>query len=142
MSDAKTRMNDEEFMDFINDNRDRIKALMEDDDDFRQYLKTKAKEAKEKVSEKSDRFEETVKDVFRAMFAPEVQKHVIGAGVEMMLGINAFLKSLPVPDKAKGIVDSVEEVRHNVSSAYCSANPDCSRRKGDQRSEPTKIELD
>ena len=83
-----------------------------------------------------------VKKVFDAVFSKEVQKHVIGAGVELFLGISAALKAMPVPSKAQPIVDKMVEVRQTASSVYCAKNPECPRKAAEAKSDAMKIELD
>ena len=137
-----TEMTDEEFIEFINANKDRMKALMGDDDSVKAFLKENAKKAKKKAEEQKDAFEDNVKRVFEAIFSTEVQKHVIGAGVELVLGINALLKAMPVPEKAQPIVDKMSEFRQNAASVYCAKNPDCPRKNAAAKTEAKKIELD
>ena len=97
--------------------------------------------AKAKVEKVTDATEDTVKKVFSAIFSPEVQKHVIGAGVELVLGISAALKAMPVPEKAQPIVDKMSEIRANASSVYCAKNPGCPRKKASEP-EGKRIEID
>jgi len=134
-------MTDEEFMAFINANKERMNALMGKDKDVKAFLKENAKKAKAKVENTADVAEETVKKVFGAIFSPEVQKHVIGAGVELFLGINAALKAMPVPEKAQPIVDKMSEIRTNAKSVYCAKNPECPRKKASEP-EGKRIEID
>jgi hypothetical protein len=135
-------MTDEEFMAFINANKERMNTLMGDDKDVKAFIKDSAKKAKDKIEKTEDAFEHTVKGVFEAIFSPEVQKHVIGAGVEIILGISAALKAMPVPEKAQPIVDKMVEVRQNASSVYCAKNPECPRKKSSEPAEGKKIEID
>lgn len=137
-----TEMTDEEFIEFINANKERMNTLMGDDESVKAFLKDNAKKAKKKIEETEDAVEDTVKKVFEAIFSPEVQKHVIGAGVEMMLGLTALVKAMPVPSKAQPIVDKMSEMRMNASSVYCAKNPDCPRKKAETKTDAMKIELD
>ena len=141
MSDT-TEMTDEEFIAFINANRERMKSLMGDDDSVKEFIKDSAKKAKKKVEEAENSVEDTVKKVFEAVFSPEVQKHVIGAGMEIFLGISAALKAMSVPAKAQPVVDKMAEVRKTASSVYCAKNPDCPRKNAEAKTESVKIELD
>ncbi len=135
-------MTDEEFIAFINANKERMNNLMGEDDSVKAFLKDNAKKAKKKVEEAGDAVEDTVKKVFDAVFSKEVQKHVIGAGVELFLGISAALKAMPVPSKAQPIVDKMVEVRQTASSVYCAKNPECPRKAAEAKSDAMKIELD
>ena len=70
-------MTDEEFMAFINANKERMNTLMGDDKDVKAFIKDNAKKAKAKVEKAGDAVEGTVKKVFDAIFSPEVQKQVL-----------------------------------------------------------------
>ncbi len=135
-------MTDEEFIAFINANKERMNNLMGEDDSVKAFLKDNAKKAKKKVEEAGDAVEDTVKKVFDAVFSKEVQKHVIGAGMELFLGISAALKAMPVPSKAQPIVDKMVEVRQTASSVYCAKNPECPRKAAEAKADAMKIELD
>ena len=135
-------MSDEEFAEFINANKERLSALMNEDKGLKAFIKENAKKAKKKVEEAADATEESVKKVVSAMFSQEVQRHMIGAGVELMLGFGAILKAMPVPQRAEPIVDKMAEVRRNAQSVYCAKNPGCPRKKADAKIETKKIELD
>ena len=140
---CEREMTDEEFIEFINANKERMNALMGDDRDVKDYFRENAKKAKAKVEEAVDDTEDVIKKVFKAMFSPEVQKHIIGAGVEIALGISAALKAMPVPEKAQPIVDKMEEIRENAHTVYCTKNPDCPRKKSEpQKTDTMRIELD
>ena len=138
---SEINMTDEEFMAFINANKERMNALMGNDKDVKAFLKENAKKAKAKVEKVTDATEDTVKKVFEALFSPEVQKHVIGAGVELFLGISAALKAMPVPEKAQPIVDKMSEIRTNATTVYCAKNPECPRKKASEP-EGKRIEID
>ncbi|MBQ6548146.1 MAG: hypothetical protein IJL79_04300 [Candidatus Methanomethylophilaceae archaeon] len=140
---CEREMTDEEFIEFINANKERMNALMGDDRDVKDYFRENAKKAKAKVEEAVDDTEDVIKKVFKAMFSPDVQKHIIGAGVEIALGISAALKAMPVPEKAQPIVDKMEEIRENAHTVYCKKNPDCPRKKSEpQKTDTMRIELD
>ena len=135
-------MTDEEFMAFINANKERMNTLMGEDKDVKAFIKDNAKKAKARIEQTGDKVEGTVKKVFDALFSPEVQKHVIGAGVELVLGISAALRAMPVPEKAQPIVDKMAEVRQNATSVYCAKNPECPRKKSSEPAEGKRIEID
>ena len=139
---SEIEMTDDEFMAFINANRERMAALMAKDRDMKALLKENAKKARDKIEDAEDAAEDTVKKIFKALFSPEVQRHVIGAGVELVLGINAALKAMPVPEKAQPIVDKMAEMRQNASTVYCAKNPDCPRKRASEPAEGVKIEID
>ena len=63
---SEIKMTDEEFMAFINANKERMNALMGNDKDVKAFLKENAKKAKAKVEKVTDATEDTVKKVFSA----------------------------------------------------------------------------
>ena len=140
MVDPK-EMTDDEFVDFINASKDRIEMLMGRGDGVRTFVKDNAKKAKAKVEKTEDVIEDNVKKFFGAIFSPEVQRHMVGAGVELMLGLGAIIKAMPVPEKAEPVVEKVSEIKKNAKSAYCSKNPDCPKKKAEKK-DAKKIELD
>lgn len=151
-NEEKTNMTDEEFIEFMRENKDRVKAFMkEEDGEFAKYLKKKAKKAKKKAKKAKKMFEEgfdeagtAVKGVKDAVFSPEVQKHIVSAGIEMMLGITALIDAIPKGEKTQEAYDRAEEMRHNISSIVCAKNPDCARRKPaeEKKEDVRKIEID
>ena len=62
-----TEMTDEEFIEFINANKERMNTLMGDDDSVKAFLKDNAKKAKKKIEETGDAVEDTVKKVFEGV---------------------------------------------------------------------------
>ena len=134
-------MTDDEFMEFINASKDRIEMLMGHGGGLRTQIKENAKKAKAKAESANNAVEDSVKKVFGALFSSEVQKHMVSAGIELMLGFNAIIKAMPVPDKAQPVIDKVSEIRKNAKSAYCAKNPDCPKKKA-AKNETKKIELD
>ena len=139
----KKEMSDEEFIEFINANKERMQALMGEDEGVKSYLKMTAKNTKAKIEKVEDKTEDTVKRIFNAFFSEDVQKHMIGAGVEFVLGLNALAKAMPVPERAQDAVDKISEVKENASKAYCAKNPDCPRKKAEaKKTTAKKIELD
>lgn len=136
-------MTDAEFESFILENKERIKTLLcNEDSEFRGFvkdelksMKKKAKKAKKKVEGKA---EEKIAGIRDAAFSEDVQKHLVGAGIELMLGITALIDAMPKPEKAQEMMDKVSEARKNASNAYCAKNPDCPKKKAELK----KIELE
>lgn len=136
-------MNDEEFKNFILENKDRVKELLRDEDsEFRYFVKSELKSMKKKAKKAKKKFEAKADEKFNgfkdAAFSPEVQKHLVGAGVEMMLGITALISAIPKSERFQEAFDQAEEARKNASEVYCAKNKDCPRKKAEAK----KIELE
>ena len=143
MIDSKD-MSDEEFIEFINANKERMETLMGQDEDFKVRLKESSEKAKKKLIEAEENAEDSVKKIIEAIFSKDVQKHVIGAGVEIALGFRALMKAMPVPEKAQPVVDKISEIKDTASSVYCAKNPHCPRRTAEEHRshESMRIEID
>ena len=139
MSDEKDDM---DFEAYILENKEKVKALLSEDTEFKSFvkgeLKSMKKKAKKKVKKAERKVDERFSDIKEALFSPEVQKHLVGAGIELMLGIGALMGSLPKSERAKDAMERMSEVRKNASAVYCSKNPDCPKKKAEVK----KIELE
>ena len=87
--------------------------------------------AREDFNEARDTFNRDFDEYFGFISEPEFQKHVIGAGLELMAAITALLSSGPFPDAVKDAVKASNLMRNEE---FCRQNPDC-RARG--RGEPT-----
>lgn len=143
MSDNE-EMSEQEFIEFIKKNGYRIKAILEESEDSAEnYFKDTAKKAKSRIKEDAEKADDRIGDFFKAVFSPEVQKHMIGAGVEIALGISALVAAIPKSDRAQEFYEKAEEARQNAAAAMCAKNPDCIRRNvSEKRDEIRKIEID
>ncbi len=99
-----------EMEDFFNENREFIEALIEKE-------KKAAEEAFEKkmdgARQHADRTKRNAEDAFRQIYKtamdPEIQRHFMKAGFEIIMGINAAMRSMPVPDFMKEEMAEPEE---------------------------------
>lgn len=77
--------------------------------------------------------EREMKEAARAVFAAvtnrETQRHFIRAGMEIMLGFDALLRSMPMPDAAKSIVEKGSEYMDFLGKEICAVNPNCRHRE-------------
>ncbi|MFA7342246.1 MAG: hypothetical protein WCY65_03655 [Candidatus Methanomethylophilaceae archaeon] len=89
--------------------------------------------------------EQEMKDMAKQMLAAftnrETQRHFIRAGMEMMMGFDALLRSMPMTDDMKAVMDKATEYATFVSKEICSVNPNCSCRNH-KSDDLEKIDLD
>lgn len=71
------------------------------------------------------RAEEEINDRLSFLSDPDLQKHVLGAGMEMLAAFGALIRSGPFPDSVKKAVDTGNITRNEE---FCSSNPDCKAR--------------
>ena len=139
----KKEMTDEEFIAFINENKERMENLMGKDEGLKGRVKEKAKNASLKLDEAVETTQDNVKNLFSALFSSNVQKHFFSAGMELMLGFSEIIKAIPVPQKVQPVVDKVSEARKNAKEVHCAKNPDCPKKKTKtEKATVEKIELD
>lgn len=106
------------------------KALLTD---FAEYQKKKAQEA--------------VGGVIAMVNDPDVQKHFMYAGLELMMAIDALIKAAPLPDFMREAAEKAKETRDTASKAYCEKNENCNARKKQQAEKipidsPEKVEVE
>lgn len=84
-----------------------------------------------KGNEEHDR-EQQMKDAAKQMLAAltnrETQRHFIRAGMEMMMGFDALLRSMPMTDDMKAVMNKATEYATFVSKEICAVNPNCNCR--------------
>ena len=136
MSDTMT---DEELMAFLRENRDRIRDLI--GEDAKEGMKDRAEKVKERITDAEDSAEQAMKGFIETLFSKDVQRHFIGAGMEMMLGFDALFRTMPFPDKMRKAADRATGVRENISEMYCEKNPDCLRKRTPSNG-TSRIEID
>jgi len=89
--------------------------------------------ARARMYEARDRFNRDFDHMFGFISDPAIQKHVLGAGLEMIAALTALLQNGPFPESVKEAVRINNMVRNEE---YCSQNPDCRVRS--HREEPKK----
>ncbi len=95
----------------------------------RQYFKERYDEDKDIFRESRDnarrRFNEGFDEVFAPFTNEQFQKHLVGAGLEMWMALNALVRSAPLPDSVKEAFASAEA---NKNREFCTKNPDCAKK--------------
>ena len=98
MTERKTKK-EESIEDFVLENEERILEMLKDG-------KIGPKAKMEREAEKGKAF---VKGVIQALTDKEVQGHFMRMGLEMIMGIGALIKALPLPEEMAPLVDNVTE---------------------------------
>ncbi|GEM_PF-6478174 len=80
------------------------------------------------------------KQVIHALTSRDAQRHFIHAGVELAMGIEAIMRSLPVPEPVEKMKDaSSDYMKFVIEEAFCANNPYCKHR---DEGGVKKVELD
>lgn len=135
---GKEDFTDSELEDFIRENREILERLLRQEKDRagRIYNKEtqKAEELKGKAEEKTAEFIAAVTD-------PEIHKHFMRAGFEILMGAGAMLKAMPMPDKVRSTLDLAKETRERTYEEARAKNPDKKDSSGDGDAASRKIDI-
>lgn len=141
---TETQMTDEEFMQFVIENKERIIELMKtvdstSDNDLKDYVKNTERKVKDRAHQAKDKTEDFAKDMYSAVMNPDVHKHFIRMGMEFFIGLNELASRMPMPDSVKQFKEDVSTSTTEVRSEFCKNNKDCPAKA---KSNLEKIELD
>ncbi|MBE6525900.1 MAG: hypothetical protein E7Z66_04990 [Thermoplasmata archaeon] len=141
---TETQMTDEEFMQFVIENKERIIELMKtvdstSDNDLKDYVKNTERKVKDRAHQAKDKTEDFAKDMYSAVMNPDVHKHFIRMGMEFFMGLNELASRMPMPDSVKQFKEDVSTSTTEVRSEFCKNNKDCPAKA---KSNLEKIELD
>ncbi|MCQ2070653.1 MAG: hypothetical protein MJZ68_05955 [archaeon] len=107
--------------------RARIKARMEEQ---REKARISYEERKEEIGETVDRIRDRVNEGLDNTFGfvndPKLQQHMVGAGLEMWMALNALVKAGPFPNFMK---ETLENADRNKNVEYCRKNSYCRSKK-------------
>ncbi|MGE0015659.1 MAG: hypothetical protein AB7S83_05735 [Candidatus Methanomethylophilaceae archaeon] len=99
-----------EMEDFFNENRGFIEALIEKERKAAEdAFEKKMDDARQHADRAKKSAEDAVRQIYKVAMDPVIQGHFMTAGFEIMMGINAALRSMPVPDFIKEDTDAKEE---------------------------------
>jgi hypothetical protein len=91
-----------EMENFFNENREFIEALIEKERKAAEDAFEKKKDSARQHADKAKKnAEDAVRQIYKIAMDPEIQGHFMTAGFEIMMGINAAIRSMPVPDFIK-----------------------------------------
>ena len=80
---------------------------------------------------KKDKIESTLKTMVAPLMNPEVQKHFVKAGMELISGIEELVRSAPLPDSVRGNVDKACDAKDALMrDVVCEMNPVCKYKTG------------
>ena len=118
---------EEEFREFILENEERILEII-----------GTRKKAGSKFCKEREKGKAFTKGVLEAFMSKEVQEHFIRMGLEMMMGVGALIKALPLPEELSPVVDAVTEQNDALEGMVKKSNPSKPRKK---KSAVEKIEV-
>ncbi len=133
MSGEDKKRIDPELEKFLRENKEMMSRLFseekemmerffkEEKEHFRGAFDEEMKRAEEFADRKKEKAKEAAKTMFDAFADPEVQKHFMAMGMEFMLGMNALMKAMPVPDCMKDMADKAEKARKEASENFSKA---------------------
>jgi len=124
MTNKKT---EEELREFILENEEKILEI----------LQSRKSKAESKFSEEMEKSKALTKGVLEAFMNKEVQGHFIRMGIEMMMGVGALIKALPLPEEFSPLVDAVTE-QNDALEGMVKKNPGKTKKK---KSDVEKIEV-
>ena len=101
---------------FVKQNKEKIEKI----------LKEQKGSFKEKAEPQMKKAEDVVTGVISLFLDPEIQKHFVKAGMEMLAGVEELLKKAPMPDKVKETFEKASGAKETfVKDVMCEVNPDC-----------------
>lgn len=145
------RENKEMIEKLLQQERANIKKVMEAESanakDFAEFQEEKIEEILSKSKEpfeefadcQKDKMEHAAQSVIVMFMDPEFQKHMVSAGMEMMMALEALVKAAPLPDFARDAAEKAQETRDNATKAYCQKNPDCVNKKASRQTQKVPI---
>ena len=97
------------------------------------------------MKESREHAKQMFNDGFDEIFSPftdeQFQKHVVGAGLEFWMALNALVRAAPLPDSLKNAFANADL---NRSREYCAKNPECRKKPSDapkDEAEPRPIKI-
>ncbi|MDR0778919.1 MAG: hypothetical protein LBE48_05755 [Methanomassiliicoccaceae archaeon] len=130
----------------MDDNNDKKNKKNDDrkisDMDTDEILKYLAKKEKKKVEElltqiplkvdigpQKEKAEDAFRSIISLFFNPEIQKHFVKAGIEILSGVEEAIKNMPMPDFVKETMNKASETKDEMKKDFCDSNPDCKVKK-------------
>lgn len=143
-------ISEEEFQTFVRDNKDLIErmiqlqkgAAVETLSVGREFAHDARNLAEESADRARQRTEEAIGAAYSMFMDPEVQRHFMTMGMELVMGITTMMQKAPIPDFVKNAAADSEK---NFRDTACRTNEDCARRaqkvdiENDKTGEPRNI---
>jgi len=89
---------------FVKKNREKIEEI----------LKQREGSFRDRFEPKKEKAEDAMRSLLALLFNPDVQKHFIKAGVEVLSGIGEIIKNAPMPEEMKQNVDKAYNAKDKV----------------------------
>ena len=133
------RREGEYFRDMFYEEADRLR---EERDRYRGYLMDRYEEDRAARRQYRDRVKRAVDDELNEIFEPfgnpGFQKHMVGAGLELWMALQAFIKAAPLPD---GVKEAFTTTVDNSSQEFCRKNEHCGNRKEPADDDSRRIKI-
>ena len=117
---------EEEFNEFVSNNRALIEEMMEKSRDEAVDIadcgRKAAHEAHDEAGRTKGKVEELAKEAYSMFMDPEVQRHFMAMGMELLAGISAMIARAPIPDRFK---EDAADVEDNLKRTACAKNDNC-----------------
>ena len=84
------------------------------------------------------RFNEEFDEFFGPFSDTGFQKHLVGAGLELWMALNALIRAGPFPDSVK---DAFTEADRNKNAEFCVKNEQCDKKSSKRADEPQPIKI-
>jgi hypothetical protein len=95
-------------------------------DKVEKILKAQKEAVKEKMESQKDRAEDAFKSVAAMLFNPDIQKHFVKAGMEVLSGIEEAIKVMPMPDFVRDTMSKASDAKDTImKDVVCDSNPQC-----------------
>lgn len=125
------------FYDLMEEEFDRIRAKARRS---REYARRCYEEDREEFREFRERTRGRANEGFDEFFRPftdeHFQKHLVGAGLEFWMALNAFVRAAPLPDSLK---EAVAAADLNKNKEFCSKNQDCPKKPASGEATPGDV---
>lgn len=138
MADREPREDfaDKELRSFVRENMEILESLIRQEKDMAKALyQAEKSKAEDKIGELRKSAEEKTFEFIAAVTNPEMQRHFMVAGFEILMGLNAFVQAMPKPDFLEGATEMAKEARGDAMKQARKAYSDV------KRSTPKKVDI-
>lgn len=108
---TKGGFTDPELESFVKENREMLERMMRQEKEmasrFYQSGASRAEELKSRAEEKTI-------ELIAAVTDPEIHRHFMMAGFEFLMGVNAMMKAMPMPEVVKTTMELAKETREKT----------------------------
>ncbi|MEE3478114.1 MAG: hypothetical protein VZQ26_04155 [Methanomethylophilus sp.] len=127
------------FFDLLFEEADRARSNI---DRARRYARDRYEEERANRAETRERVRQRFNEEFDEFFGPfsdtGFQKHLVGAGLELWMALNALIRAGPFPDSVK---DAFTEADRNKNAEFCVKNEQCDKKTSKRADEPQPIKI-